>query len=256
MKRLELFATLALVAATAGCSAEPEGTGTTSDPDNSVFEANSLRAFEINMKDGVVTERFIDHSDSAMTLKNWTGNADENPHTSGSGAIEVRVFADQGHVVQGLGGRAIPTGITRLRVKQVRVASNGSLGVGFWGPYARHPNDTGGDGDETTHFVTNPELVTGVGLSISNGNLRNVALAHRTYNEATGCLDPVERIDGSRAATWERFWGTQLLQNTLEDVKLRTVVVGVGARELSDNVESITVYTKTLRKTGQLPCAD
>ena len=64
------------------------------------------------------------------------------------------------------------------------------------------------------------------------------------------------RIDGSRAATWERFWGTQFLQNTLEDVKLRTVVVGVGARELSDNVESITVYTKTLRKTGQLPCSD
>jgi hypothetical protein len=257
MTRLVYFATLAVAVSAAGCSGAEEGTEADArTADDSVFEADSLRAFEISMKDGLVTERLAEHLDPGITLKNWTGNADENPHTSGSGAIEVAVLASQGHAVQGLGGRAKPTGITRLRLKQVRVATDGSLGTGFWGPYARHPSDPGGDGDEATgrHFVSNPELVTGVGLTVSNGNLRNVVLAHRTYSSSTGCLADVERVDGSISPVAERFWGTQFLQNVLEDVKLRTVVVGVGAREHNDNVESITVFTKTLRKTGQQPC--
>lgn len=259
MKHRTLFLTVALAALAAGCSAGEESMDLeAASEDSSPFEPNSLRAFEISMKDGSVAELLLDRADTEMTLKNWTGNADENPYRVGSGAREVTVLASQGHAVQGLGGRAKPGGITRLRLKQVRVASNGTLGVGFWGPYARAPSDPGGDGDEATgnHFVSNPELVVGVGLTVSNGNLRNVVLAHRTYNESTGCLDSVERIDGSISPVAERFWGTQLLNNVLEDVKLRTVVVGVGAREHNDNVESITVFTKTLRKTGQQPCSD
>lgn len=258
MKLMRRFLIVGSVGAAAlasvACSADPERDAS-SDPKLAAISAydepatptiapGSLRAFDV-FPDGRFEEA---EAWPSYQTKNWDWGEEgvNSPSNSGS-AVEVEDILSPGQVMTGIGARASTNAITRMRLRARSILSNWSWDpVGAtWQDWVRLPEDDGGNAAELEIALQHPFVAVGIGLGVSGHNIAAIRLRKREYSPSQHQLVGAESEDAVGVGPGELYWDTGFITQSAA-LKAKMVIVGVGLRELNDNLSTLRVWTAYL----------
>jgi hypothetical protein len=213
-------------------------------PESLAILPGSLRAFDV-APDGSFAEA---EAWPSYQTKNWDWGDEgvHQPSNSGS-AVEVEDLLSPGQVLTGIGARASENAVTRMRLRARSILSNWSWDpVGStWQDWVRLPSDDGGNQAEMEIALQSPFVAVGVGMGISGHNIAAIRLRKREYSPSQHKLIGAESEDAVGTGAGELYWDTGFITQSA-DLKAKMVVVGVGLRELNDNLTTLRVWTAYL----------
>ncbi len=214
-------------------------------PNTPVIRPNSLVGFEVSSNGQV--KPIPESQFPGKRTENWDWG-DEAAHYASSGTgIEVEDILSPGYVLTGIGGRVAGGAVTRIRLKQIGIRNDWSWDpVGaHWVAWVRHSTDDGQNTAELSLEVAKPYVVVGIGMGISDQNLKTIRLTKREYSPSQRKLIGAEFEDQIGPGAGELYWNTSYITHPA-GMKEKMVVVGVGLRENNDNLATLKVYAAYL----------
>jgi hypothetical protein len=225
------------------------GEGAYASPATPTIAPGTLRGFDISPT-GEVSEVPVNAAAAAppANTANWDWG-DEGAHTpSGSGwFIEVEDLLSPGYVMMGVGARVALGAVTRMRLRQIRILDDWS-----WDPagpalrnWVRHSADDGGNLAELEIAIQEPYVAVGIGFGITDQNVSSITMRKRQYSPTQHQLVGEELVDSVGTGASELYWDTSFITQPVSQ-KEKMVLVGLGLREIGDNLTTLRVWAAYL----------
>lgn len=217
------------------------------EPWNPVIKAGSLVAYDVNTAGEMRRVPTEELPLTSRSTQNWDWG-DEAPYYPSSGTgIEVEDILSPGYVMMGIGARADAGAVTRLRLRQIAIRNDWTWDPAgaAWAAWARHPSDDGQNTAELELAISKPYVAVGLGMGLTNQNIKTIRIAKREYSPSQHKLIGGEYEDQIGPGAGELYWNTSYITHPA-GMKEKMVIVGVGLRENNDNIETLRVWAAYL----------